>query len=83
MRGGARPLTASSGSVLSSGLSASGWALWPLGSCLPSVILHEELLLTGALFSSLASDPVQGQSPVSGHVWRSRLISEGLLGTRH
>lgn len=83
MRGGAGPLTVSSGSMLSSGLSASGWGLWPLGSCLASVFLREDLLLTRALFSSLASDPVEGQSPVSGRVWRSRLISERLLGARH
>lgn len=83
MRGGARPLTASSGSVLSSELSASGWALWPLGSCWSSVILHEEPLLPGPLVSSLSSNPVQGESPVNGHVWRPQLISERPLGAQH
>lgn len=76
MRGSAAPLTASSGSALSSSLSDSGWALWPLGSCWGSVILHEEPLLPGPLVSSLSSDPVQGESPVNGQVGRPQLTSE-------
>lgn len=82
MGGGVRPLTASSGSVLSLGLSASGWALWPLGSCWGSVGLHEEPLLSGPLLSSLSSVPVQGESPVNGWVWRSQPAAEwvGVIG---
>lgn len=66
MAGGARLLTASSRSLLSLELSASGWALWLLCSCQGSVVLHEEPLLSGPLFSSLSSVPVQGESPVNG-----------------
>lgn len=83
MRGGTRPLTVSSGSVLSSELSASGWALCPLGSCWSSVILHEEPLLPGPLVSSLSSDPVQVESTVNGHVWRPQLVSGRPLGAQH
>lgn len=83
MGGNAKPLTASSRSVPSLELSASGWALWPLGSCWGSVVLREEPLLPGTLFSSLLSVPVQGESPVNGWVWRPQLTPERPLETRH
>lgn len=65
MGGGALPLTASSRSVFWK-LSASGWALWPLGFCWGSVVLHEEPLLPEPLFCSQSSVPAQGESLVSG-----------------
>lgn len=70
IREGTNSLTASSESVFSSELSTSGWALWPLSSCWGSVVVREEPLLPGTLFSSLFSVPVQGESPVNGWVWR-------------
>ena len=49
MGGGTRPLTAASRSVFWE-LSAAGWALWPLGSCWGSVVLHEGPLPPESLF---------------------------------